>query len=163
MSSTSIESEPNNVLTIKTVQIAPFRTLMTALKDILLETNITFKKDGIRIINMDKSHTMLAHLFLGAENFEHYECNKEKIIIGVNMFHLFKFNPSFVVTLKLLHTKTLNSTKPFYLQGKTIMYINCQRCNCKVKSFSPMRKWCFDCRKIISLEQAKERKLSLLQ
>ena len=59
--------ESNNVLTIKTVQIAPFRTLMTALKDILLETNITFKKDGIRIINMDKSHTMLAHLFLAAE------------------------------------------------------------------------------------------------
>ena len=82
--------ESNNVLTIKTVQIAPFRTLMTALKDILLETNITFKKDGIRIINMDKSHTMLAHLFLAAENFEHYECNKEKIVIGVNMFHLFK-------------------------------------------------------------------------
>ena len=85
---TSFES--NNVLTIKTVQIAPFRTLMTALKDILLETNITFKKDGMRIINMDKSHTMLAHLFLPAENFEHYECTKEKIVIGVNMFHLFK-------------------------------------------------------------------------
>jgi proliferating cell nuclear antigen len=63
---------------------------MTALKDILLETNITFQKDGIRIINMDKSHTMLAHLFLGAENFEHYECHMDKIIIGVNMFHLFK-------------------------------------------------------------------------
>jgi proliferating cell nuclear antigen len=80
----------DNVLTIKTVQIAPFRTLMTALKDILLETNITFKKDGIRIVNMDKSHTMLAHLFLSAENFEHYECHMDKIIIGVNMFHLFK-------------------------------------------------------------------------
>ena len=80
----------NNVLTIKTVQIAPFRTLMTALKDVLLETNITFQKSGMRIINMDKSHTILAHLFLGAENFEHYECKKEKIIIGVNMFHLFK-------------------------------------------------------------------------
>ena len=53
-----------NVLTIKTVQIAPFRTLMTALKDILLETNITFEPDGIRIINMDKSHTILAHLYL---------------------------------------------------------------------------------------------------
>ena len=79
-----------NVLTIKTVQIAPFRTLMTALKDILLETNITFKPDGIRIINMDKSHTILAHLFLAAPNFEFYECKKEKIIIGVNMFHLFK-------------------------------------------------------------------------
>mgnify|MGYP000568736049 CR=1 FL=1 len=79
-----------NVLTIKTVQIAPFRTLMTALKDILLETNITFKPDGIRIINMDKSHTMLAHLFLAAENFEHCECKKDKIVVGVNMFHLFK-------------------------------------------------------------------------
>ena len=83
-------SFPNNVLTIKTVQIAPFRTLMTALKDILLETNITFQPDGIRIINMDKSHTILAHLYLDAQNFELYECKKEKIIIGVNMFHLFK-------------------------------------------------------------------------
>jgi len=79
-----------NVLTIQTVQIAPFRTLMTALKDILLETNITFQPDGIRIINMDKSHTILAHLFLAAPNFEFYECKKDKIIIGVNMFHLFK-------------------------------------------------------------------------
>ncbi len=80
----------DNVLTIKTVQISPFRTLMCALKDILFETNITFQKDGIRIINMDKSHTMLAHLFLEAVNFEVSECDKEKIIIGVNMFHLFK-------------------------------------------------------------------------
>jgi len=68
----------NNILTIKTVQIAPFRTLMTALKDILLETNITFQPDGMRIINMDKSHTILAHLFLEAPNFELYECKKEK-------------------------------------------------------------------------------------
>ncbi len=80
----------NNVLTIQTVQIAPFRTLMTALKDILLETNITFQKDGIRIINMDKSHTILAHLFLAATNFELYDCSLDKIVIGVNMFHLFK-------------------------------------------------------------------------
>lgn len=79
-----------NILTIKTVQIAPFRTLMTALKDILLETNITFEQDGMRIINMDKSHTILVHLFLPAENFEFYECKKDKIIIGVNMFHLYK-------------------------------------------------------------------------
>lgn len=83
-------STDGNVLTIKTVQIAPFRTLMTALKDILLETNISFQPDGIRIINMDKSHTILVHLYLPSQNFEFYECKKEKIIIGVNMFHLFK-------------------------------------------------------------------------
>ena len=33
------------VLEMKTVQIAPVRTLMTALKDILLETNIVFSPD----------------------------------------------------------------------------------------------------------------------
>ena len=60
---------------------------MTALKDILLDTNITFSKDGMRIINMDKSHTILVYLFLKAENFEMYECKQEKIIIGVNMLH----------------------------------------------------------------------------
>ena len=86
----AFDTNNNNVLTIKTVQINPFRTLMTALKDILLETNISFQPDGIRIINMDKSHTILAHLYLAAQNFEFYECKKEKIIIGVNMFHLFK-------------------------------------------------------------------------
>jgi proliferating cell nuclear antigen len=79
-----------NVLTIKTVQIAPFKTLVTALKDILLETNVSFKEDGIRIINMDKSHTVLVYLNLEACKFEHYECKKEKIIIGLNMVHFFK-------------------------------------------------------------------------
>lgn len=88
----STNGVPNskNVLEIKTVQIAAFRTLMTALKDILLETNITFQKDGIRIINMDKSHTILVHMHLKADNFEYYYCKFKKIVIGVNMFHLFK-------------------------------------------------------------------------
>jgi proliferating cell nuclear antigen len=63
---------------------------MAALKDILLETNIIFSKHGIKIINMDKSHTILVHLSLEAHNFELYECKMDKIIIGVNMFHLFK-------------------------------------------------------------------------
>jgi proliferating cell nuclear antigen len=83
-------SNENNILTIKTVQISPFRILMTALKDILLDTNIIFTKEGIKIINMDKTHTILVHLFLNALNFEFFECNCEKIIIGVNMIHLFK-------------------------------------------------------------------------
>lgn len=88
---TNYESKYNdNVLTIKTVQIAPFRILMTALKDILLDTNILFTKEGIKIINMDKTHTILVHLFLQSSNFEFYECLYDKIIIGVNMIHLFK-------------------------------------------------------------------------
>jgi proliferating cell nuclear antigen len=79
-----------NVLEIKTVQIAPFRTLMIALKDILLESNMTFTSEGIKLINMDKTHTILVHMFLEAVNFEHFYCKYPKIVIGVNMFHLFK-------------------------------------------------------------------------
>ena len=44
----------------------------------------------MRIINMDKSHTILAHLYLDSKNFEFYDCQRDKIVIGVNMFHLFK-------------------------------------------------------------------------
>ena len=86
----NINEQYNNVLTIKTVQIAPFRILMTALKDILLDTNIIFTKDGIKIVNMDRTHTILVHLYLKSENFEFFECKKDKIVVGVNMFHLFK-------------------------------------------------------------------------
>ena len=109
----------NNVLTIKTVQIAPVRTLMTALKDILLETNIVFNQEytdssgkivpaGIRVINMDKSHTILAHLFLDALKFEHFFCKYPKIVIGVNMLHLFK----------LINTIDNDDTLTIYIEEK---------------------------------------------
>ena len=107
------------VLEMKTVQIAPVRTLMTALKDILLETNIIFNQEytdssgkvipaGIRVINMDKSHTILAHLFLDALKFEHFYCKYPKIVIGVNMLHLFK----------LINTIDNDDTLTIYIEEK---------------------------------------------
>ena len=96
----------NNILTIQTIQIGAIKTLMTALKDILLETNITITKTGIKIINMDKSHTILAHLNLYAKNFETYDCKIDKIVIGVNMMHLFK----------LINTIDNNDTLTIYIE-----------------------------------------------
>lgn len=83
-------SSGTQILKVRTVQISPMRTLMTALKDILLESNIIFTHDGIKIINMDKSHTVLAHLNLEASKFEDYYCKYPRIVVGVNMLHLFK-------------------------------------------------------------------------
>lgn len=37
---------------------------------------------------------------------------------------------------------------------------DCKRCGAPVRSFSPMRKWCVECRHAISLEQARVRKLN---
>tara|TARA_Y100001970_G_C14158515_1_gene817090 strand:- start:561 stop:1370 length:810 start_codon:yes stop_codon:yes gene_type:complete len=108
-----MQGNDDYVLEIKTVQIAPFRTLMTALKDILLETNITFQPDGIKIINMDKSHTILAHLQLDASKFEFYSCKFPKIIIGVNMFHLFKL----INTIDNDDTLTIYIEKAHYSDG----------------------------------------------
>lgn len=123
-----LPSTEGNVLTIKTVQIAPFRTLMTALKDILLETNITFEPDGMRIINMDKSHTILVHLFLSAQNFEFYECKKDKIIIGVNMFHLFKL----INTIENDETLTIYIENSDYVDG-IVSYLSLKYENGEIK------------------------------
>jgi len=123
-----MSSTEGNVLTIKTVQIAPFRTLMTALKDILLETNITFEPDGMRIINMDKSHTILVHLFLSAQNFEFYECKKNKIIIGVNMFHLFKL----INTIENDETLTIYIENSDYVDG-IVSYLSLKYENGEIK------------------------------
>jgi proliferating cell nuclear antigen len=123
-----VASTQGNVLTIKTVQIAPFRTLMTALKDILLETNITFEPDGMRIINMDKSHTILVHLFLEAKNFEFYECKKDKIIIGVNMFHLFKL----INTIENDETLTIYIENSDYVDG-IVSYLSLKYENGEIK------------------------------
>lgn len=78
------------VLEITTVQTPPFRTLATALKDILLETNLVFTPDSIKIVNMDKTQTILVHLQLDAENFETFYCAYPKITIGVNTLHFFR-------------------------------------------------------------------------
>ena len=57
-------NENNQVLTIKSVQIQPIRNLTTALKDILTDATITFNKDSMKIINFDKTHTMLVSVIL---------------------------------------------------------------------------------------------------
>lgn len=101
------------ILEIKTVQIAPIRTLMIALKDILLESNIVFTPEGVKIINMDKSHTVLAHLNLVAERFEEYRCDQNRIVVGVNMLHLFKL----INTIDNNDTLTIYIDKEDYREG----------------------------------------------
>jgi len=83
-------NEKNNVLTIKTVQIQPIRNLTTALKDILLDATITFTKEGMKIYNVDKTHTILINVTLHANKFEQYDCIPDKIVICTNTVYLFK-------------------------------------------------------------------------
>jgi proliferating cell nuclear antigen len=83
-------NEENNVLTVKTVQIQPIRNTITAIKDILTDATITFTKDGLKIINFDKTHTILVNVILHSHKFEKYICHPDKIIVCTNTLHLFK-------------------------------------------------------------------------
>ena len=83
-------NEENNVLTIKTVQIQPIRNTITAIKDILTDATITFTKQDMKIINFDKTHTILVNVVLYANRFEKYICLPDKIIVCANTLHLFR-------------------------------------------------------------------------
>jgi len=79
---TTTANDDQYVLLIKTVQIQPIRNMITAIKDILTDANITFTKEGMRIINFDKTHTILVNVVLHANKFELYKCGPEKIVIA---------------------------------------------------------------------------------
>jgi len=83
-------NEENNVLTIKTVQIQPIRNTITAIKDILTDATITFTKHDMKIINFDKTHTILVNVILYANRFEKFICLPDKIIVCANTLHLFR-------------------------------------------------------------------------
>jgi proliferating cell nuclear antigen len=78
-----------NLFEIRTVQSSAFRTLIEGLKEILAEANLEFDSTGIRIIDVNETHTVLTYLRLHADKFEYFYC-PAKHILGVNMMYLFK-------------------------------------------------------------------------
>ena len=86
-----------NLFEIRTVQSAAFRTLIEALKEILTEANLEFDSTGIKVIDVDETHTVLTYLRLHSDRFEYFYC-PAKYILGINMIYLFKL------------IKTLNNT-----------------------------------------------------
>lgn len=81
---------PENALTIRSSKSSQFKTIFSPLKDIIFESNISFDESGIKLVNMDKSHTIAVNLQLEAKHFEIYECRYSKIIIAVNMGAFYK-------------------------------------------------------------------------
>jgi proliferating cell nuclear antigen len=78
-----------NLFEIKTVQSGAFRTLIEALKEILTEANLEFDSQGIKIMAVDETHTVLVYLRLHSDRFETYYC-PAKHVLGVNMIYFFK-------------------------------------------------------------------------
>ena len=78
------------VLELKTVQTGVFNTLIEALKELLTDTVIEFDADGLKVITTDMAHVILVHLRLHASKLESYVCDRQKILVGINMMNMHK-------------------------------------------------------------------------
>ena len=58
----------------------------------LVEMSLVFDKDGIRMIAMDNTRTVLTHMRLHAAKFEHYEYNHTtpRLDVGLNTDHFYR-------------------------------------------------------------------------
>ena len=65
----------SKLIDIRTVQAVPFKTMIEALKEILVDINIEFSEEGIKIMDIDATQSVLVHLQLDAEKFQVYKCS----------------------------------------------------------------------------------------
>ena len=103
----SAQSQPNangNLFEFSTIQASVIKSLIEALKEHLPEANFEFDSTGIRIVDVDETHTVLTYLRLLSERFEYAYC-PVRYILGINMMYLFK----------LIKTITNTSTLTLFL------------------------------------------------
>jgi proliferating cell nuclear antigen len=75
---------------IKTVQSNAFKTLIDAIKDILIEANLHFTKNGITLNAAKKpTHEMSIIMNLMKDKFQIYDIKEEKLL-GIDMVNLHK-------------------------------------------------------------------------
>ena len=120
----------DRVLEIQSVQVSPIRNMITALKDVLTDASITFTDKGMKIINFDKTHTILVIVLLHANKFEHYRCDPDKIVVCANTLHLFKL----ISTMSNDDTLSIYIDKSDYHDG-VVSHLGLQYENGDIKQF----------------------------
>ena len=120
----------DRVLEIESVQVSPIRNMITALKDVLTDASITFTDKGMKIINFDKTHTILVNVLLHANKFEHYRCDPDKILVCANTLHLFKL----ISTMSNDDTLSIYIDKSDYHDG-VVSHLGLQYENGDIKQF----------------------------
>ena len=125
-----MSTESDKVLEIQSVQVSPIRNMITALKDVLTDATITFTKNGMKIINFDKTHTILVNVNLNANKFENFRCDPDKVIVCANTLHLFKV----ISTMSNDDTLTIYIDKSDYHDG-VVSYLGLQYENGDIKQF----------------------------
>jgi proliferating cell nuclear antigen len=77
------------IFEIKTTNAYVIKNLVEALKDILTESTIMIRKEGMYIVDVDTSLTLLVKLELDGSKFEEYTVNEE-IDIGIEVLTFYR-------------------------------------------------------------------------
>jgi len=93
------------IFNIKTVQTGAIRILIESLKEILTDANFVIDSNGIKLMAMDSTHSVLVHMKLLQEKFEYFQCAK-KMNIGINLSNLYK----------LIKTMSNNDTLTLFME-----------------------------------------------
>lgn len=72
-----------------TSKTPPIKYLSELLRDLLTEGNLECNEDGIKLLSVDPTRTVLVHLKLYASKFEEYTCHEPKVL-GLNLEDFFK-------------------------------------------------------------------------
>ena len=86
MSDSSIDTQKYSLF-IRTHQATEIRTLVEALKDILIHANIEVNAQGLCITQMGRERISLINLKLKADSFENFYCEKSTVL-GLNLINL---------------------------------------------------------------------------
>jgi proliferating cell nuclear antigen len=99
-------NESNYNFHLWTSKTLPIKNLSELLRDLLTEGNLECSEDGIKLLSVDPTRTVLVHLKLFGNKFEEYKCDGN-MVIGLNLEDFFKIikNMENVDTLRLFVDK----------------------------------------------------------
>jgi proliferating cell nuclear antigen PCNA len=79
----------NNIVEFQTIKPDPFKKLFEALKEVIVDVNLIFDLDGLKIYAMNSHKTALVFFKIKKDSLEHYYV-KERFLAGINIITFFK-------------------------------------------------------------------------
>ena len=86
------KSEENDqyIFELRTMQTGLIKSLIEALKEIIVEANLECSPQGIKVLTKNANETRIILLILNGNKFQYYNCKKEKLHMGVRICDLYK-------------------------------------------------------------------------
>ena len=91
-----------NIFSTNVKNIKSFKSLLSILKDLMIDLTLIITKESINITSFDESKNVLVHIELLSENFNDYVCLVEKLIVTTGSQNFYK------IISKISNKSTLN-------------------------------------------------------